>query len=159
MEAIPLAFSCTLGRTVGKEKTVKKYFLLYILSAILLTCASSSNKGNSAGTENNDLYIEGVVQTPRGTPVVEAIVRTMPESESVRTDSEGRFIISKGLRPGKYEFIAEYMGNQGVTTAGVQYGDAGNLLIKLGMRIDMETMDPGKDRDPNARGGEKRPGM
>jgi len=130
-----------------------------ILLSLFTQCAVTSG-GKNRAAEN--LTVEGIVLTPTEEPVINAEVRSMPSSEIVITDNQGRFMITRGLKPGKYEFIAETSeGNTGTTLASLAYTETGNMRIKivLGMKLDMKTLTENKLRDVFKKSkGEKRVG-
>ena len=135
---------------------MRKIYLLAIVSFayIIINCAHtppSSPPSNSGHSNKNSkiLIVSGIVQFPDGKSVAGATVTSLPPSEKVFSREDGSFIISTGLQPNLYNFIAEYEGAKGNTRASVQYGDTVKVLIRLGSTIDMRTYNPGKTRRPS----------
>jgi hypothetical protein len=134
-------------------KTLYLLALLAVCGVILMSCSGSKKLGAKESSvqeaSTKKLFIRGFVMFPDSSRVAGAAVRTEPPSEFVTTATDGSFSISEGLNPALYDFIAEYQGEQGKTTAPVQFTSAekaGYILIFIGKEpIKMEPLQPGRD--------------
>lgn len=130
----------------------KKYVfpLSCVIMFILWHCAGTNQDGS------NELTVTGVVVFPDSTRVQEATVRTEPPSSVVQTNVEGAFEIKFGLRPGDYEFVADYEEKEGRSTARIQYGDNMEIFIMIGKKIDLRQLEANKIRMSTKGSGIKR---
>ena len=133
----------------------KKYFfpLSCLIMFILWHCAGTNQSGS------NELTVTGVVLFPDSTWVQGAKVTTVPPSTVVQTNVDGSFEIEYGLKPGIFEFVAEYEKKEGRSRAKVQYGDNGEIVIIIGKEIDLQQIDANKLRKSTKGSGKKRTGQ
>ena len=83
------------------------FYSIAILVGLLLSIQCASTPKTNTPANLNQIVVEGIVVTPTGKSVPGAVVTTLPASEIAITDEQGAFIISRGLKPGKCEFVAE----------------------------------------------------
>ena len=126
---------------------LKKIMLLFflVLIQIIYSCASNNSiRKPITSTSSSILVVSGKVFYPDGKPVPGASVSSEPPSMITNTNTEGHFVIDKGLVPGKYSFIADFNGVKGrINEAVVQYGDTLRVEIKLGANVRMHPVQDG----------------